>query len=67
LVGLVAPIDQPITATSRSIERSVTSLCWARTLSWTRISGNRGPLYGGGVLLGDDDSPFPSMFGTMMK
>jgi hypothetical protein len=61
-------MDQPVTATSRSIPKcSVTSLCWARTLSWTRTSGNRGPLYGGGVLPGDDDSPFPSMFGTMMK
>lgn len=30
-------------------------------------SGKRAALAGGGVLLGDDDNPLPSMFGTMMQ
>jgi hypothetical protein len=29
--------------------------------------GKRGPLYGSGVLLGDDDKPLPNMLGMMMK
>lgn len=30
-------------------------------------SGKRAAFAGGGVLLGDDDSPLPNMFGTMMQ
>jgi hypothetical protein len=36
-------------------------------LSYTVTRGNLALPYGGGVLLGEDDSPLPSMFGTMMK
>ena len=48
-------------------KRSVTSLCCAVTLSRTAMSGKRARSNGGGVLLGDEDRPLPSMFGTMMK
>ena len=30
-------------------------------------SGKRAAFAGGGVLLGDDDSPLPNMLGTMMQ
>ena len=46
---------------------SVTSRCCTRTLSQAVTCGKREPLYGSGVLLGDDDKPLPSMFGMMMK
>ena len=46
---------------------SVTSRCWLVTLSYSDTHGNRARSYGGGVFDGDDDSPFPAMFGTMMK
>ncbi len=29
--------------------------------------GKRGPFQGAGVLLGEDESPLPNMFGMMMK
>lgn len=63
-----APIDQPVTATSCSMPKcSVTSRYWHSTLSYTVMSGKRARSNGGGVLLGDDETPLPSMLGTMMK
>ena len=46
---------------------SVTSRCCAATLLKTVMSGKRGPSKGSGELLGEEDSPLPNMFGTMMK
>ena len=46
---------------------SVISRCCARTLSAAVTCGKRGPLYGSGVLLGEDDSPLPNMLGMTMK
>jgi len=36
-------------------------------LSHAVTRGKRAPLYGAGMLLGDDDKPLPIMLGMMMK
>jgi hypothetical protein len=46
---------------------SVTNRCCSRTLSHAVTRGKRAPLYGAGMLLGDDDKPLPIMLGMMMK
>jgi hypothetical protein len=45
----------------------VTSRCWHTTLSYKVTFGKPARSNGRGVLLGDEDKPFPNMFGTMIN
>ena len=51
-----------------SASQSQECTSWRKDESCTIVtSGKCAALLGGGELLGEEDSPFPSMFGTMMK
>jgi hypothetical protein len=57
-----------MTSASVSIPNfSVTSLCCCCTWSQKVTFGKRALSSGGGVLLGELESPLPSMLGTIMK
>src|SRR5689334_11562135 len=61
-------MDHPATSLIRSMPRcSVTSRCWATTLSYPVTRGNRVRSKGGGVLLGEEETAAPKWFGMTMK
>lgn len=61
-------MDQPTTrAMWLTPNFSVSSRCWQATLSWRVVLGKRGPSWGAGVLLGDDETPLPNILMEMMK
>src|SRR5215203_1224813 len=61
-------MEEPTTSSMDSMPHfSVMSLCWTSTWSKKVTGGKFGPSYGRGVLLGEEDRPLPSWFGTTMK
>jgi hypothetical protein len=57
----IAPIEKPTTAARCStLSSSTSSRRISSTVSRMVVTGNRGPSNGGGVLLGEDETPLPS-------
>jgi hypothetical protein len=62
-----APIENPATARTCVTPRCSSTRRDASTLSRIAIAGKSGPLCGGGVLLGDDETPLPNISVVTMK
>src|SRR4028118_1036940 len=61
-------MEEPSTSSIDSMPHCcVSRRCWASTWSAKVIRGKCGPSKGGGVVLGDVESPLFSWFGTTMK